>query len=49
MTQSPRLSQISIHQFFASLPDPRRRPTRIKHPPLVTERPKLGHRERPSN
>lgn len=34
MTQSPRLSQTSIHQFFASLPEPRRRRTRIKHPLL---------------
>ena len=34
MTQSPRLSQTSIHKFFASLPEPRRRPTRIKHPLL---------------
>jgi predicted transposase YbfD/YdcC len=34
MTQSPRLAQTSIHQFFASLPEPRRRPTRIKHPLL---------------
>jgi predicted transposase YbfD/YdcC len=34
MTQSLRLSQTSIHQFFASLPEPRRRQTRIKHPLL---------------
>ena len=34
MVQSPRLSQTSIHQFFASLPEPRRRRTRIKHPLL---------------
>src|SRR5476651_1209620 len=34
MTQSPRLSQTSIHQFFASLPEPRPRRTRIKHPLL---------------
>lgn len=34
MTQSPRLSQTSIHRFFAWLPDPRRRRTRIKHPLL---------------
>lgn len=34
MTRSARLSQTSIHQFFASLPEPRRRRTRIKHPLL---------------
>jgi predicted transposase YbfD/YdcC len=34
MTKSPRLSQTSIHRFFASLPDPRRRRTRVKHPLL---------------
>lgn len=32
MTKSSRLSQSSIHRFFASLPDPRRRRRRIKHP-----------------
>jgi predicted transposase YbfD/YdcC len=34
MTKSPRLSQTSIHKFFGSLPDPRRRRTRVKHPLL---------------
>jgi predicted transposase YbfD/YdcC len=34
MTKSPHLSQTSIHKFFASLPDPRRRRTRVKHPLL---------------
>jgi predicted transposase YbfD/YdcC len=34
MTKSPRLSQTSIHKFFRSLPDPRRRRTRVKHPLL---------------
>lgn len=34
MTRSSRLSQTSIHRFFASLPEPRRRRTRIKHPLL---------------
>jgi predicted transposase YbfD/YdcC len=34
MTKSPRLSQTSIHEFFGSLPDPRRRRTRVKHPLL---------------
>ena len=34
MTKSPRLSQTSIHKFFASLPDPRRRQGRVKHPLL---------------
>jgi DDE_Tnp_1-associated/EF hand len=34
MTKSPRLSQTSIHKFFASLPDPRRRRRRVKHPLL---------------
>src|ERR1700726_192563 len=32
MTQSPRLSQTSVHKFFSSLTDPRRRRTRVKHP-----------------
>src|SRR5271165_5559831 len=32
MTKSLRLSQTSIHRFFASLPDPRRRRKRTKHP-----------------
>jgi predicted transposase YbfD/YdcC len=32
MTKSSRLPQTSIHTFFASLPDPRRRRTRVKHP-----------------
>src|SRR5580692_12704705 len=35
MTKSSRLSQTSIHKFFASLPEPRRRPTRVKHPLLT--------------
>jgi predicted transposase YbfD/YdcC len=35
MAQSPRLPQTSIHKFFASLPEPRRRRTRIKHPLLT--------------
>ncbi len=35
MTQSPRLSQTSIHRFFESLPEPRRRRKRIKHPLLT--------------
>ena len=35
MARSTRLSQTSIHQFFASLPEPRRRRTRIKHPLLT--------------
>jgi predicted transposase YbfD/YdcC len=34
MTKSSRLSQTSIHKFFGSLPDPRRRRTRVKHPLL---------------
>ncbi|CAN5301979.1 ISAs1-like element ISEc26 family transposase [soil metagenome] len=34
MTKSARLSPTSIHQFFASLPEPRQRRTRIKHPLL---------------
>ena len=34
MAMSSRLSQASIRQFFASLPEPRRRPMRIKHPLL---------------
>ena len=32
---SSRLSQASIRRFFAALPDPRRRPTRVKHPLLT--------------
>jgi predicted transposase YbfD/YdcC len=32
MTKSPRLPQTSIHKFFGSLPDPRLRRTRVKHP-----------------
>jgi predicted transposase YbfD/YdcC len=32
MTKSSRLPQTSIHKLFASLPDPRRRRTRVKHP-----------------
>jgi len=35
LTQSPRLAPTSIHQFFAALPEPRRRPTRIQHPLLT--------------
>jgi len=35
LAQSPRLPQTSIHKFFASLPEPRRRKTRIKHPLLT--------------
>lgn len=35
MTSSSRLSQTSIHRFFARLPDPRRRRKRIKHPLLT--------------
>jgi predicted transposase YbfD/YdcC len=31
MAKSTRLSQTSIHKFFASLPDPRKRRKRIKH------------------
>jgi len=34
MTKSPRPSQTNLHKFFASLPDPRRRRKRIKHPLL---------------
>ena len=32
---SSPLSQASIRKFFASLPDPRRRRTRVKHPLLT--------------
>jgi predicted transposase YbfD/YdcC len=32
---SSPLSQASIRKFFASLPEPRRRPTRVKHPLLT--------------
>jgi predicted transposase YbfD/YdcC len=35
MAMSSRLSQASIRKFFASLPDPRRRRTRVKHPLLT--------------
>jgi predicted transposase YbfD/YdcC len=35
MATSPRLSQSSIRKFFAALPDPRRRRTRVKHPLLT--------------
>jgi len=35
MAKSSRLAQTSIHKFFASLPDPRRRRTRVKHPLLT--------------
>lgn len=34
MTMSSRLSQINIRRFFGSLPDPRKRRRRIKHPLL---------------
>src|SRR4051794_630378 len=32
LATSSRLPQTSIVRFFRSLPDPRRRPTRVKHP-----------------
>jgi predicted transposase YbfD/YdcC len=35
MAMSSRLSPASIRKFFASLPDPRRRRTRVKHPLLT--------------
>jgi predicted transposase YbfD/YdcC len=35
MAMSSPLSQASIRKFFASLPEPRRRPTRVKHPLLT--------------
>jgi predicted transposase YbfD/YdcC len=35
LTQSSRLSQTNIHKFFASLPEPRQRRKRIKHPLLT--------------
>jgi predicted transposase YbfD/YdcC len=35
MAMSSRLSQASIRTFFASLPDPRKRRTRVKHPLLT--------------
>ena len=35
MAMSSRLSPTSIRKFFASLPDPRRRRTRVKHPLLT--------------
>jgi predicted transposase YbfD/YdcC len=35
MAMSAPLSQASIRKFFASLPEPRRRPTRVKHPLLT--------------
>src|ERR1700733_1541922 len=35
MVMSSPLSQASIRKFFASLPEPRRRPTRVKHPLLT--------------
>src|ERR1700733_11846796 len=35
MAMSSPLSQASIRKFFASLPDPRRRRTRVKHPLLT--------------
>jgi predicted transposase YbfD/YdcC len=35
MAMSSRLSQASIRTFFAALPDPRRRRTRVKHPLLT--------------
>jgi predicted transposase YbfD/YdcC len=35
MAMSSPLSQASIRKFFSSLPEPRRRPTRVKHPLLT--------------
>lgn len=34
MSMSPCLSQSTVRKFFKSLPDPRLRPTRVKHPLL---------------